>query len=509
MKSALQSINERIYKIYENERNKWLKVSLVLAKLDISTISSDIKYKHPTYSIDSLIKLYLYKRVKGIYSYPSLMEDLNRKDILNLGFKNSIPVKRSLNKFLRNKIDSKTKKVLDSVAQDILTIATEKGKILDIEIVRKTIKKKVKSTKELKEALAMIKRLVYPQIDLKIAHNAIFTSRDLLDVLVHIAYTNDFANNGSFTFRELNPERKYPSGDTLMYHFSKFESISEIKAIFRRIFDVVFHFAKREYFIIRKRRVDIAIDVHQIPYYGDRTDDYVCGGKNDRGTNKFFQFLTCAIVVAGRRFTIDAIPIHPIDRLENLVDEIIKRVKRKVHIDKAYLDRGFDKVSVINVLKSNNVRFLMPKVKSPTVKAWFDKSEDCKARVIKNFQIGVKKKAFVNLILVDNEDGIKRAFMTNFNVPEQMAHYLYSWYSKRWGIETSYRNMRRDFNPRTTSKNYHIRLFYFLFSVCLYNLWILVNICISIALHGKVLDKPLITAKMFAIVLYRVYVDVG
>ncbi len=33
----------------------------------------------------------------------------------------------------------------------------------------------------------------------------------------------------------------------------------------------------------------------------------------------------------------------------------------------------------------------MPKVRSKTVKAWFDKSEDCKARVIEDFEIGKRE----------------------------------------------------------------------------------------------------------------------
>ena len=39
-------------------------------------------------------------------------------------------------------------------------------------------------------------------------------------------------------------------------------------------------------------------------------------------------------------------------------------------------------------------------------------------------------------------------------------------YSKRWGIETGYRNLDHDFKAKTTTRNYHIRLFYFLFSTC-------------------------------------------
>jgi len=191
-----------------------------------------------------------------------------------------------------------------------------------------------------------------------------------------------------------------------------------------------------------------------------------------------------------------------------LVDQIIKRAKRKVKINTCYLDRGFDSAKIINIIKSNLVRFLMPKVRNSRVKEWFDKAEGATARVINNFEFGSSyETAIANLVLVDDEDGIKRAFITNMKVSEPMAHILFYLYRKRWGIETGYRNIDQDFKPKTTSKNYHIRLFYFLFSVCLYNLWVLVNICISMVIYGKVLDKPLISAKMFAIVLYRVYLD--
>jgi len=274
--------------------------------------------------------------------------------------------------------------------------------------------------------------------------------------------------------------------------------------MFEKIFDVIFNFAKQNYNILKRRQLNIAIDIHKIPYYGDKNDPYVTEGEPDRGTTHFFQFLTCSIVVAGNRFTIDAIPIHKLDAMEDLVDQLIKRVKQKISVDKAYLDRGFDKPKIINVLKTNHTRFVMPKIRSDTVKAWMDKSEDCKSRVIEGFEIGTKDKAIVNLILVDDEEGIKRAFITNFHIPEQLTHYLYRWYSKRWGIETKYRQLDHDFKAKTTSKDYSLRLFYFLFSVCLYNLWVLVNICISLSLYGRVYEKPVLTAKLFAVILYKV-----
>jgi len=506
MKPTIEIIERELIKFFQN-RQGFVRVADILSGLDITLISQDIDHKHNTFSVDSLLKLYLYKKIKGIPTYPELRKEAE-EDKEKLGF-TELPKKRTFNEFVKKKID---KLLMDKIAETILKIATQKGLVLDIRLVNKTIEKKRKEInryqKEIREATKLVKRLVYPQIDLKLRHNATFTTKDLLDVLVHVAQNNDFCNNGAMTFKELNPDKKVPSGDVIMHHFNKFNSIEEIRGVFERIFDVIFNFAKKEYYVLRKRKVNIAIDIHKIPYYGDEID-YVTAGKHERGTTKFFSFLTCAIVVDGARFTIDAIPINELDIMSHLVDKIIKRAKRKVRIHNVYLDRGFNKVKVINVLKENKVKFLMPIVRFETVKAWFDKSEDCKARVINNFQIGTKEKAFVNLILVDDKEGIKRAFITNVQISEQIAHYLFSWYGKRWGIETGYRNMDKDFKPRTTSKNYNIRLFYFLFSVCLYNLWVLVNICISIMIHGKVLGKPIITAKMFAIVLYRVYVDSG
>jgi len=152
----------------------------------------------------------------------------------------------------------------------------------------------------------------------------------------------------------------------------------------------------------------------------------------------------------------------------------------------------------------------MPKVRSDTVKAWMDKSEACKSRIIKDFQIGTREnQAVVDLVLVDDEEGIKRAFIINFDIPEQLTHYLYRWYSKRWGIETKYRQLEHDFKAKTTSNNYLIRLFYFLFSTCIFNIWILVNLILSIILTGRISEKPLLTAKLFATILYRINIDSG
>ena len=44
-------------------------------------------------------------------------------------------------------------------------------------------------------------------------------------------------------------------------------------------------------------------------------------------------------------------------------------------------------------------------------------------------------------------------------------------YSRRWQIENGYKSIKNDFLAKTSSNDYRVRLFYFVFAVLLYNIW--------------------------------------
>jgi IS4 transposase len=73
--------------------------------------------------------------------------------------------------------------------------------------------------------------------------------------------------------------------------------------------------------------------------------------------------------------------------------------------------------------------------------------------------------------------------------------------------ETSYRIKIHLYLHKTTSKNYLIGLFYFMFSVLLCNLWILADILIWLALFGFVKEDHLVTSKLFGTILYTIDPD--
>jgi IS4 transposase len=144
-------------------------------------------------------------------------------------------------------------------------------------------------------------------------------------------------------------------------------------------------------------------------------------------------------------------------------------------------------------------KYLMPATKISTVKSIMEITPA--PRVIKDFEM---KDITFNLVIVEEKDDngeiVKRAFATNEVYNENdvdLADRLSFLYGKRWGIESSYRVMKHSYLPKTTSKNYIIRLFYFMFVVLLYNLWVFADILIWLALFGVVKEGHLLTSKYF------------
>ena len=501
-------------------------VAFILSKLDLSFI--EIEQRDSKFSPESFVKLYIFKAIKGFNTYNILIKYLSNKveEALQLGFYKDennqivLPKKQSLNRFFREKISKEKKIELNNITALILKYICDQKLILDTELVRKVWgenkenKSKYEEKKKVsEEALKLTKKLVYPEIDLKIGKNAKFTNKDFLDVLSYIAKTKRFTTGGAEDYQE-NNNKDTPNGDLLLHHFSKFKSVEEIKEIFDKVSDKLLLFAKQNYRLFNERKINIAYDVHLNCYYGNKNDKNVISSKYEKGTTNFHGFLACICVIAGRRVFLDVMPVFNLDsNLDNLLDESLTRVKKRIKINNVRInfglfDRQFDRVKVIEILKKHKIKFIMPETRRKTVKAWMRKSEGCNSRLIKDFKIGKgENSTSVYLYLVNDEEGTKRAFITNFYIPEQLAHYLFRFYSKRWGVETAFRILDLDLKARTTSKNYNLRLFYFLFSICLYNLWVLVNVCVSLAIYGRIIKKPLIKVTTFVSILLKTAFD--
>lgn len=277
--------------------------------------------------------------------------------------------------------------------------------------------------------------------------------------------------------------------------------------------DYTFDYARKHYKFLKKRYVDLAIDRHLIRCWSDPNDFGVVKREPAPGTIYFYEFIVCSMIADGEKFILGVLPIR--SELENdnarLINKLITKAKKKLRkIRFVYLDRYFDNIKEIRMLYLHKMKFIMPMSRDTRVKSYFDKAEGIPAQVFKDYRIGTKKNHVkVNLILVDDREGDKKAFISNKYIPPQIAHYVFKFYRKRWNIETMFRVLVHDFCPKTTSKEYNIRLFYFLFSCALQNIWTLINLIASLELYQKIPVKTLVRAKTFIKLFSELSIDPG
>ncbi len=497
-------IDNNIYSIFKSLQGNEAKVVDIILQLDLSLFKGK-NYRKIKFSYIALLRAIILLKIKNLRFITRLVRYLqnHKREAKKLGLK-QIPDRRTFGYFVNHILDNKTKAMINYTAKKIVEVADKFSIDLDIEpIIEKPKKKPSRSTfyhkriKKAKELAKLLKKRIMPFLDLNLGRNCTYKKRDFLDLLIHMALTQDFAENGSKTLKEL---RKFvPDADTLLYHLKKYKDFKELQKMFTIIFEKIWEMARKENLFNPYRKYDVAIDFTDWLFYGDKNAPMVVGTQPKNGTDRCYKFATINIVEADRRFTLLTLPIGQFDRKENILTKLIEYAKRRIKIRKVYLDRGFFSTKCIQTLNKYHMNFLMPCTSYSTIIHLLKISPA--PSVVKDFRIGDVP---INVIIVE-DGGKKYAFASNEDWDENdvdLADKVFRQYDKRWGIETSYRVKKHSFRPKTTSKNYFIRFFYFMFSVLMYNLWILLDIILCIIIFGMKQTKHIITSKLFATIFW-------
>ncbi len=508
------AIEKEIYNSFAKIKDsKNIRIADLLKELNLSSICHQ-KYRKIKFSYESLFKLLLFQRLKGIKFHTRLTKYIkqNRKELHALGF-SEIPDRRIIGYFIHHIFDNETMELIEFIAKKIEEISEKFGIILDINTFEP--EKPQKETKErnqylqknekTKEVCRLFKKRFSPFINLNLKNNTLYKKNQFLNLLIHMGMTKDFAENGSKTYKELRGIHN-PDADTLLYHLKNYNDTKDLHRMFTTLFEIIWEMARKINLFDIRKHYNVAIDYTEWYFYGDRRTPMVMGKEPDRGTTKCYKFATINIVESGKRFTMLALPVGPFNSKEEILRELLNYVLERIKIRRVYIDRGFCDSNSIKVFNHLHLKYLMPATKISTVKSIMEITPaPC---VIKDFEM---KDITFNLVIVEEKDNngimVKRAFATNEVYDENdvdLAERLFFLYGKRWGIETSYRVKKHSYLPKTTSKNYFIRLFYFMFSVLLYNLWILADILIWLTLFGVVKEDHLLTSKYFGTVLYTI-----
>ncbi len=251
---------------------------------------------------------------------------------------------------------------------------------------------------------------------------------------------------------------------------------------------------------LRRRRQPLACDLTLTPYHGQplHDDKEVYRGKAKSGTTHFHAYATAYVIKKGQRFTVALLSVNKGDALVDVLWALLRQAARAgVRPRYLLLDKEFCSVEVIRYLQAARHAWLMPLV------ARGNKADHPKgpsgSRVFHGWKRGGwsrytmtnacgKKATFAVCVKCRNLRGERgkhgrEALVYAFGGHLQPSSPLWvkETYRRRFGIETSYRQMNQA-RIRTCTRDPLLRLLYVGVALILRNLWAW--------LHWEVLAHP-------------------
>jgi hypothetical protein len=254
---------------------------------------------------------------------------------------------------------------------------------------------------------------------------------------------------------------------------------------------------------LKRRRWEVAIDWHLIPYYGEahKSRNEIYRSKMQRGTTHFHTYATACIVQYGQRYTLALTWVRRHESMVKVLQRLLARLREMgVKIKGLLLDRAFFNTPVMALLQSEQIPFLMPVVISgrrPKKKKsrgankglrWLKRQKAGWYRhTMKNRQKAATFKVCVAYRSYYHRKKRKRrqqkllfAAWRVHGSPTEIRER----YRKRFGIESSFRQLRQA-RIYTCTRNPHLRLVFVALALLVRNLWVWIHATLLAEGHGE------------------------
>ena len=200
----------------------------------------------------------------------------------------------------------------------------------------------------------------------------------------------------------------------------------------------------------------------------------------------------------------DDAPSHTKD---GIVDRLLKQAEEiGVDLDMVLFDRGINGTAVRCVVEEHGVSYVTSRQKYTDEWADIESIEehpDADAAVKHGVEVSADagEDHECEQIYVptrdDDADGSYAVFQTNHGYVEpREVHHWPNIYRRRWDCEIAFESLE-EFVPRTSSKNYRVRLHNFVFAALIYNLWRLTDYLVKVAMGRDIRSPPVLTGKAF------------
>jgi len=323
-------------------------------------------------------------------------------------------------------------------------------------------------TSDAASLLAASSELISKYNIITLPESANYECQDTLNVLLHAATSStNSLESASNDLQRQNHDLRIPSADTI-FNYIKENKIEDILYSFRKMNLNIFKIMKLENNIH-----DIAIDFHDISYYGDKNTPGIRGIKLKNGSSWGKSFCTLDIIGTSH-LTLDVIDINSLNKNYSLfIESLFTRLKTiGVKTGTSYLDKEFFNTDVISKLNELKVNFVIAAKSNPVIN-----------RELKNYQKECGNTSTIfkyrfqkggpsfNVVAIYNDKKKKYLlFATNKKAEsiEKFEKTIPEEYRKRWNIETGYR-VKNDFKIRSCTKSPVARVLFFIIQCIMYN----------------------------------------
>ena len=256
-------------------------------------------------------------------------------------------------------------------------------------------------------------------------------------------------------------------------------NLPELDELTNGLVDALYLFGSRA---LRRRKWVVAIDEHRTPYYGDRTAYGVTRGQKKHGTKYAYGYATAVLVHHRHRFTVGLIALTGGEKPHEVVAALLAQMEtRGLKLCGIVLDSGFDSGETLLLLQKRVLSYTVPLRRKGNSNNRRNAIWDLEVGTVTKVEwktdktnLAVSTQAVVMRRPKEKE---KKVYAFGGWTEDQArsevrrASLAKRWYRKRFGIETSYRQMNEG-KAKTTKKDVKYRLLLIGLALLLRQVWV-------------------------------------
>jgi hypothetical protein len=238
---------------------------------------------------------------------------------------------------------------------------------------------------------------------------------------------------------------------------------------------------------LQRRSWQVAIDLHLDPYYGQpqKSRNEIYYGAEKAGTKRFHAYATACIIQYGYRYTLALTWVRRHETLVQVLRRLLAQIREiGLKIKRVLLDRAFFTVAVMAFLQKQKLPFLMPvmfrgrkpkrgrpvtglrRLKQQPA-GWYPYTMKSNGQEVA-FSICVGYRRYKNR--KTGKRGRQKLLFAAWRIHGSPTE-IRERYRKRFGIESSYRQIRQA-RICTCTRDPHRRLFFVAVALLLRNIWV-------------------------------------